>query len=301
MVSMVAFGGAVLCGGSSRRMGRDKATLAIDGVPMAARVAAALREAGARPVLAVGGNPQVLTAAGLDVTADDHPGEGPLAATVTALRCIEQPLVIVAACDLLHPQPAALARVAAELAADADALVAVPVVDGRRQWAHAAWRRAALRPLSRAVDAGERAIHAAAAGLGVREVPGMPRATVADADAPSDLGEVGRVPGMDVPEIDVLQLHERLGEGAPLIDVREDDELAEARVPGVHHIPLGQVAERIAEVPTSGTVYVICARGARSAKAAAHYRAAGIDAVNVAGGTLAWMDAGLPIESGPPA
>ncbi len=127
----------------------------------------------------------------------------------------------------------------------------------------------------------------------------MPRATVADADAPADLAEVGRVPGMDVPEIGVQELSERLSDGAPLIDVREDDELAESRVPGVHHIPLGQVAERIAEVPTSGTIYVICARGARSAKAAAHYRAAGIDAVNVAGGTLAWIDAGLPIESGP--
>ncbi len=282
-------------------MGRDKATLTIDGAPMAARVAAALREAGARPIMAIGGDLAVLTAAGLDVIADDNPGEGPLAATVTALRCVQQPIVIVAACDLLHPDPVALARVAAELAADRQALVAVPVVDGRRQWAHAAWRAAALAPLARAVDAGERAIHAAAAGLGVREVRGMPQATVADADAPADLGEVGRVQGMDVPEIDVLQLQERLAEGAPLIDVREDDELAEARVPGVQHIPLGEVAERVADVPTSGTVYVICARGARSAKAAAHYRAAGIDAVNVAGGTLAWIDAGLPTESGPPA
>ncbi len=129
MVPTVAFGGAVLCGGSSRRMGRDKATLAVDGVPMAARVAAALRDAGARPVIAIGGDPAALAAAGLEVTADDRPGEGPLAATVTALRCVEQPMVVIAACDLLHPQPAALARVAAELAADVDALVAVPVVD----------------------------------------------------------------------------------------------------------------------------------------------------------------------------
>ena len=35
----VPFSGAVLCGGSSRRMGRDKATLLVDGVPMAGRVA----------------------------------------------------------------------------------------------------------------------------------------------------------------------------------------------------------------------------------------------------------------------
>ena len=68
--------------------------------------------------------------------------------------------------------------------------------------------------------------------------------------------------------------------------------------PGAHLIPLGEVVERIDEVPTGQTVYVICARGARSAKAVGHYRAQGIDAVNVAGGTLAWIDAGLPTDRG---
>ena len=37
--------------------------------------------------------------------------------------------------------------------------------------------------------------------------------------------------------------------------------------------------------------------GARSAKAAQYYRTQGIDAVNVAGGTRAWIDAGLPTDS----
>ncbi|MGH9275327.1 MAG: rhodanese-like domain-containing protein, partial [Acidimicrobiales bacterium] len=65
----------------------------------------------------------------------------------------------------------------------------------------------------------------------------------------------------------------------------------------VQLIPLAEVVERIDEVPTSGTVYVICATGVRSAKAVQHYRAQGIDAVNVAGGTRAWIDAGLPTDS----
>jgi len=103
---------------------------------------------------------------------------------------------------------------------------------------------------------------------------------------------------MGIPEIDVQELARQRAAGAHLVDVREDDEFAEARVPGAQLIPLGQVPERIDEVPTSGTVYVICARGARSAKAAEHYRQRGIDAVNVAGGTLAWIDAGLPTDSG---
>ena len=103
---------------------------------------------------------------------------------------------------------------------------------------------------------------------------------------------------MDIPEVDVDELAAKRAAGAPLIDVREDDEFAEAHVPGAHHIPLGDVVDRIAEVPTDGTVYVICARGARSAKAAEHYRNQGIDAVNVAGGTLAWIDAGHATDVG---
>lgn len=101
----------------------------------------------------------------------------------------------------------------------------------------------------------------------------------------------------DVPEIDVQQLAERRAAGAPLIDVREDDEYAAARVPGARHIPLGEVPERTDEVPRDETVYVICARGGRSAKAVEHYRSLGIEAINVAGGTLGWIDAGLPTES----
>jgi rhodanese-related sulfurtransferase len=104
---------------------------------------------------------------------------------------------------------------------------------------------------------------------------------------------------MDIPEIDVVELARLREAGVALVDVREDDEFLEARVPGAHHIPLAQVPERVAEIPTEGTVYVICARGGRSAKAAEHLRGVGIDAVNVAGGTLAWIDAGYPTESGP--
>ena len=105
---------------------------------------------------------------------------------------------------------------------------------------------------------------------------------------------------MDIPTVDVAELAALREAGAPLIDVREDDEYQEARVPGGIHIPLGEVAERVAEVPTGTTVYVICARGGRSARAVEHYRSLGLDAVNVAGGTLGWIDVGLPTDSGAP-
>lgn len=101
----------------------------------------------------------------------------------------------------------------------------------------------------------------------------------------------------NVPEIEVEELARRRETGAVIIDVREPAEYAGARVDGGLLIPLAEVPERIDEVPADRTVYVICARGGRSAKAVEHYRAQGIDAVNVAGGTLGWIDAGLPVVS----
>lgn len=103
---------------------------------------------------------------------------------------------------------------------------------------------------------------------------------------------------MPVPEIDVHELARAREEGAALLDVRKPDEWAAARVPGVPLVPLGELAERIDEVPAGDPLYVICATGARSARAAEHLRTLGIDAVNIKGGTKAWIEAGYPTESG---
>src|SRR5215211_5071328 len=103
---------------------------------------------------------------------------------------------------------------------------------------------------------------------------------------------------MGVPEIDVDELQQKHSAGAPVIDVREPHEYDEGHVPGATLIPLGTVPDELDAVPTDGTVYVICAKGGRSMRAAEFYRAQGIDAVNVAGGTGAWLDAGFPVTTG---
>jgi rhodanese-related sulfurtransferase len=105
-------------------------------------------------------------------------------------------------------------------------------------------------------------------------------------------------PEDSVPEIDVAELAKVRAEGAPLIDVREPDEYTTAHVPGATLIPLATVPDNLERVPADGTVYVICAKGGRSLRAAEFYRAQGIDAVNVAGGTTAWIEAGEPVSTG---
>ncbi|MGH9111551.1 MAG: molybdenum cofactor guanylyltransferase, partial [Acidimicrobiales bacterium] len=127
------FSGAVLCGGRSRRMGRDKALIRIDGVPMVVRVADALRAAGATDVFAVGRDPEALAELGLVTVADDRPGAGPVAGIATALAHACEDLVLVAGCDLLAPSPVAMAATVAALAGAREGGVAVPRDRGRRQ------------------------------------------------------------------------------------------------------------------------------------------------------------------------
>lgn len=185
---MIRFSGVVLCGGESRRMGQDKATLVVDGLPMAARVAAALRAAGATEVWALGGSPEPLASAGLRAVPDDRPGEGPFPATITALRHAEEPVAVVLSCDLLAPSAAAIRTVLAALAAaPPEVLAAVPVVDGHHQWTHAAWRARAHPVLEAAHAAGARSLKRGAATLPMVEVHGLDPAAVADADTPADL------------------------------------------------------------------------------------------------------------------
>ena len=106
-------------------------------------------------------------------------------------------------------------------------------------------------------------------------------------------------PRANVPEVDVDGLEKARADGAPLIDVREPDEYLGGHVPGATPIPLGQVVDRQGEVPRGERVYVICQGGGRSARATQFYRSQGIDAVNVEGGTAAWVNAGKPVVEGP--
>lgn len=103
---------------------------------------------------------------------------------------------------------------------------------------------------------------------------------------------------MDIPAIDIGTLSGELASGAPVFDVRQPDEYDEAHVPGVRLVPLDQVPDRVDEFPTDREVYLICKSGGRSAKATEFLRARGVDAVNVTGGTMAWIEAGKPVERG---
>ena len=89
----------------------------------------------------------------------------------------------------------------------------------------------------------------------------------------------------------------RVAAGAVLLDVREDSEWAAGHVPGATHIPLGQLASRVGELPADTPVMVICRSGNRSQEGRDILLAAGLTQVaSVNGGSKAWRDAGLPFD-----
>ncbi len=94
----------------------------------------------------------------------------------------------------------------------------------------------------------------------------------------------------EVPTVEPLEVS-----GALLLDVREQDEWAAGRAPNAVHVPLYDLPARFAELPVDRPLYVVCHVGGRSAQAVAWLQAQGVDARNVRGGMLAWVQAGLPI------
>ncbi|WP_040382263.1 rhodanese-like domain-containing protein [Deinococcus apachensis] len=90
-------------------------------------------------------------------------------------------------------------------------------------------------------------------------------------------------------------------EGALLVDVREPNEYAEVHAEGALLVPLSEFEARYAELPRDRELVMICRSGARSARAGRYLLENGYtNVVNLAGGTLAWAEAGLPTEGGNP-
>jgi adenylyltransferase/sulfurtransferase len=98
--------------------------------------------------------------------------------------------------------------------------------------------------------------------------------------------------GPSVPETTVEELKARVDAKKPffLLDVREPHEFQISRIAGSTLIPLGQLPTRTSELPSGQEIIVHCKSGVRSAKAVAILKEHGIEAKNLKGGILAWID-----------
>jgi|ERR1035437_90560 adenylyltransferase/sulfurtransferase len=95
-------------------------------------------------------------------------------------------------------------------------------------------------------------------------------------------------------EITASELKERLDAGAniQLIDVRQPDEHAFARIEGAKLIPLPDIIRRMDEIDPTRETVIHCKMGGRSARAIQVLKQAGFkgELKNLAGGITAWSN-----------
>jgi rhodanese-related sulfurtransferase len=95
-------------------------------------------------------------------------------------------------------------------------------------------------------------------------------------------------------EITATELKQRLdkGDDIQILDVREDNEFAYARIPNSIHIPLAQVLSRVNEIDPNRETVVHCKMGGRSARAIDALMRSGYTGklMNLKGGILAWSN-----------
>jgi rhodanese-related sulfurtransferase len=100
---------------------------------------------------------------------------------------------------------------------------------------------------------------------------------------------------VDVLDVDPAEADRLVAAGAVMVDVREDDEWEAGHAPVAVHVPVGQVVDRMDELPTDQTIVCMCRVGGRSGSVAVHLAGAGYDVRNIAGGMQAWAAVGLPV------
>ena len=91
-------------------------------------------------------------------------------------------------------------------------------------------------------------------------------------------------------EMTAKEVQHRLeaGESLNIIDVREREKITEGHIKGIIHIPLGELESRVSELDENKEYILVCRSSVRSAKATAYLEALGYNAINLAGGMMAW-------------
>ncbi|WP_391122948.1 rhodanese-like domain-containing protein [Psychrobacillus sp. L3] len=91
-------------------------------------------------------------------------------------------------------------------------------------------------------------------------------------------------------EITAKEVEQKLvkGETLQIIDVREVDEVASRKIPGIIHIPLGLLEFRMNELSKTESYIIVCRSGGRSGRATQFLADQGFDVTNMTGGMLAW-------------
>ena len=149
--SLNAAAAVVLAGGRSSRMGRPKALLPFDGVPLILHIVGRLRQSFAE-VVVVAAAGQALPSMDVTLVRDDVAYQGPVGGIAYGLRASTREVNFVTSCDSAFLDMSLAAHVVAAIAGHE---VAVPRWEGRFQPLHAAYRRSVLPLLEAQLERGE--------------------------------------------------------------------------------------------------------------------------------------------------
>jgi hydroxyacylglutathione hydrolase len=131
------------------------------------------------------------------------------------------------------------------------------------------------------------------AGIGLDRVAGYFGSDVMDAWRMSQR-HLQTIPSLVVAEVTSRQRSEDL----VVLDVRGEGEWDAGHLPGSLNLPLGDLEQRLDEIPRNRPVIVHCQSGSRAAMAASLLRARGFgDVWLFRGGFAEWLAAGLPVET----
>ncbi|MBS4173877.1 rhodanese-like domain-containing protein [Bacillus sp. FJAT-49736] len=95
---------------------------------------------------------------------------------------------------------------------------------------------------------------------------------------------------MEINQIKPEELEQKLknDETLNLIDVREDDEVAEGMIPEAIHIRMGDIPDSLDKLDKNEEYIIICRSGGRSEKVCLFLKDQGYNVVNMTGGMLQW-------------
>lgn len=85
-----------------------------------------------------------------------------------------------------------------------------------------------------------------------------------------------------------LQKKLEQGEKLNLIDVREDEEVAQGVIPGAEHIRMGDIPSHVNQLDKNQEYIFVCRSGNRSGMVCEYLQSLGYKAVNLTGGMLEW-------------
>ena len=153
------FSGIVLNGGSSSRMGRNKAEILHKGRRLIDIAVESLIAAGANDVVIVGGGTKTSSLEkNVQYCEDLFPNEGPLGGVITGLKNVESDIAVILACDYLEIDSSVVLECVSKLNARS---MVFPLYQGKEQYLLSAIRTECVEALELQFMKGVRSIHEA--------------------------------------------------------------------------------------------------------------------------------------------